>query len=356
MKEHIISLLGKYLPGQLKQRGKWVVCKCPFHKDGQEAHPSFGVNIEDGGFNCYSCHEKGDIARLLSLLGASRQTIDEELKDIAEELKQVKESNEIKSKHYFSGLDPFRTIRPIPEVILGVYQWAPTALLDKGFNQKLLEEMEIGYDKINERVTYPLRDAYGTLAGISGGAVRKDQFPKYKVYQGGKTVGTRWVTGDFGEWFDKEHPNYTLMNHTMLWNYHNVFDRLMGLSRKEPIYLVEGFKACLWMIQSGFENTVACMGSSLSEHQQRLLHRFTTIVLCFDNDDAGRKATVKSGKLLWEPFYGRIKVLQYPLDHNNTQPDDYPPEQLQQMVQQAKQYVRPADPPRRQQKYLLGDP
>jgi DNA primase len=119
----------------------------------------------------------------------------------------------------------------------------------------------------------------------------------------------------------------------------------------DTVYIVEGFKACLWMIQAGFKNTVAAMGSYLSERQQRLIHRLGgNVVLCFDNDEAGRRATQQVGNLLWRPMYGRVKVLRYPAHHNKTQPDDYPLEQLREMVLSSTQFVTQG--PLRRQQYI----
>lgn len=350
MREHILALLGKYMDGPFKHSGPNIVCRCPFHKGGKEQSPSFGVNVEKGVFNCFSCHEAGDLRRLLKLLNVSRATIDAEISVIAPELDRQKEIHQAKLTNFFAEEDPFKAPYVLPEVLLGVYEWMPLKLTEKGFDPAILKDMEIGFDKVNNRITYPIRDMYGSLAGISGGAISETQIPKYKIYQGGHLEGTRWVPGDFGKWFDEQHPGFRFENHHFLWNYDRVFPRVIEMSdADDTIYVVEGFKACLWMIQAGFRNTVAVMGSYLSERQQRMLHRFGgTVVLCFDNDEAGRKATQQVGRLLWKPLYGRVKTLPYPIHHNKTQPDDYPIPELVTMVQSAAQYVHQQIPLRRQ--------
>lgn len=340
MRDHIIALVGRYMPGPFKPSGSNIVCKCPFHKGGQERSPSFGINVQKGVFNCFTCHEAGDLRRLLKLLGAPRATIDAELSVIAPELEHQKELHKAQLQHFFTSNDPFKAEYVLPEVILGVFEWMPTSLAEKGFSPQLMQDMEVGFDKENNRITYPLRDMYGNLAGFSGGATLQGQWPKYKVYQGGTKRNGKWETGDFGEWFDQQHPGYRCENHDFLWNWDRVYPRALMSDVDDTVYIVEGFKACLWMIQAGFKNTVASMGSYLSERQQRMIHRLGgTIVLCFDNDDAGRRATQQVGRLLWRPMYGRIKTLQYPANHFKTQPDDYPVEQLHQMVMSAAQFT-----------------
>jgi DNA primase len=354
MREHIIALVSQYLPGPFKASGSNIVCKCPFHKGGNETSPSFGINLEKGVFNCFSCHESGDIRRLLRLMGASRETIDAELKSIQPELDRARELHGKVQENFFREKDPFKTEYTLPEVILGVYDWMPTKLAEKGFDPALLQDMEIGFDRMNNRIMYPIRDMYGNLAGFSGGATLPEQFPKYKVYQGGSKKGSLWSPADFGSWFDEQHPGYRFENHHFLWNFNRVFPRAISMSEgADTVFIVEGFKACLWMIQAGFKNTVALMGSAISDRQQRMLHRLGgDIVLCLDNDDAGRKATERIGNLLWEPMFGRVFVMPYPEQHRfeKTQPDDYPFSVLHQLMQSAVPFV-PKPSPRGQTKY-----
>jgi DNA primase len=100
------------------------------------------------------------------------------------------------------------------------------------------------------------------------------------------------------------------------------------------VFIVEGFKACMWMLQAGYKDTVALMGSYISDRQQMMLHRLSTnIVLFLDNDKAGREAAVWVGELLFKPMRGRITVVQYPQEDEDTQPDDYLPDGIHQMVQ-----------------------
>jgi len=130
-----------------------------------------------------------------------------------------------------------------------------------------------------------------------------------------------------------------------LWNYNRVYPRLLGVSDPNvTVYIVEGFKACLWMLQAGYMNTVALMGSYISDRQQMMLHRVNAnVVLFLDNDKAGREAAVWVGELLWKPMHGKVSVVQYPKEDVDTQPDDYLVEGIHQMVSQPisfNQYVQ----------------
>lgn len=339
MRDQILALLTKYLPGPFRASGgSNILTKCPWHKDGNEGTPSFSVNLEKAIYHCFTCHEAGDIRRLLKLLGVSRSTVDSELVIIQPLLDKNRELLKVEKLNFFSETDPFKADYILPEVILGVFDWMPLKLVEDSFNPLLLQDMEIGYDRTNSRITFPLRDLYGNLAGFSAGTTIQDHWPKYKVYQGKRQgLNGQWYPGDYGDWFDVQFPGYTCENHDFLWNYDRVYPRILSIADSNSVvYVVEGFKACLWLIQNGYPNTVALMGSYISERQQQMLHRLgCNLVLCLDNDEAGHKGTARIGGLLWKPMYGKIKVMPYPEGDTKTQPDDYEPELLHKMIESS---------------------
>jgi DNA primase len=340
-----MALLQRHLPGPFKPTGgSNILTRCPFHKDGEEKRPSFSVNIDLGVFHCFTCHEAGNLKQLLRSLNVSRFLIDEELKILRPLISKSFERLRREKQYAFVHKDPFEADFVLPEALLGVYEFMPTQLVGKGFSPDVLYSLEIGFDRTNQRITYPLRDLYGNLAGISGGATLPDQFPKYKVYQGKRktTDGSRWIGSDFGTWFDDEFPNYRCENHDFLWNFHQVYPRVVGMSDPSVrVYVTEGFKAAMWLIQHGYLNTTALMGSYISARQQQMLHRLgCTVVLCLDNDEAGRRATFNVGDLLWRPLYGRVEVMNYPHELDNSQPDDHPKEVLDHMLGNTISFVQ----------------
>lgn len=347
MRDQVFATIQRHMAGPFRPVGGGnVLTKCPFHKGGQEYKPSFSINLEKAVFHCFTCHVAGPIGYLLHLLGIPRELIDNELSVIRPLLERNAETIRLEKQNFFKQNDPFKSDYTLPESILGVYEWAPTQLIERGFSEVLLKDLEIGFDRNGERIMYPLRDLYGNLAGFSGGASRPDQQPKYSVYQGRRKVNGRFVPSDFGPWFDEQFPDYRCENHDFLWNYHRVYPRILSMGMSDPnatVVIVEGFKACMWMLQAGFINTVALMGSYISDRQQMMLHRLNAnIVLFLDNDKAGREAAVWVGEHLWKPMKGRVSVVTYPPEdeQDNTQPDDYEPEGLIQMVQERMPFQR----------------
>lgn len=340
MQEAILSLLQRHLTGQLRPSGgSNVLTKCPFHKGGQERRPSFSVNIEKGVFQCFTCQERGTIPWMLHLLGLSKDEIAVETAIIKPVLDRNRELHKIEKENAFSNRDPFVTKSTLPEAILGIYDWEPP--LPEQFDRSILRSLEVGFDHRLQRITFPLRDMYGTLAGISGRATREGQIPRYQVYQGGRRdLSGRWIPGHFGDWFDQEYPGYVCENHDFLWNYHRIWQRLISMTDPSvTLIVVEGFKAAIWLIQNGFWNTVALMGSYISDRQQAMIHRFGgTVILMLDNDVAGRRAMCRVGDLLWEPMKGKIRVASYPPMDVETQPDSYGLDGLQHILGKSMQF------------------
>jgi len=244
--------------------------------------------------------------------------------------------------------DPLQGAPVLPESVLAPYEQAPADLLEAGFEKSVLRMLGIGFDRAHHRTTYPIRDGYGNLLGVSGRQVVGGG-SRYRVYRGGylRDDGER-VDGDFGPEFDQMFPGYELKSHEHLWNAHNVLDRLAQSQRSEPLILVEGFKAAIWLIQHGYHNVVALMGSSLGFSPLLILGVLGAycpeFVLFLDNDAAGVTATERVGQTLLRNGYPTLVAaypdLGFPRTRVN-QPDDMREPGLQQaLVQERKGFSR----------------
>ena len=336
MKQKILSLVERYLGRGHFSGEENISVPCPFHstKDGTP----FSINVTNGVWQCFSCHVAGPLHKLLHGLGLPRHVIDAELKDIRGELEANRIALERKKKYQWQAKDPFMAETVLPETLLKPYEWCPLNLVNSGFSADWLQWLDIGFDRANNRVMYPIRDVYGNLAGMSGGAVIAGTHPKYRVYQGqhidpisGKTVGS-----DYGPWFDETFPEYKFHNHHYLWNFDQVYPRLFFGKGEQTLIITEGFKACMWLLQHGWANTVALMGSSMSDHQRNLIHRVSSKVILFlDNDQAGQEATIDIARELRQVSTG-VRIAHYPAD--TKQPDDLLPEELTASIQGSLTY------------------
>ena len=113
---------------------------------------------------------------------------------------------------------------------------------------------------------------------------------------------------------DKSEPKYMNSSETPVYSKRRV---LYGLnlakkSKRPNIILCEGNLDIVTLHQAGFDNAVASMGTALTVEQTRLLSRFTKeLVLCYDNDNAGKIATERALQILNGSEFS-VKVLQLP--------------------------------------------
>ena len=320
----IVSIVSRYV--KLEQKGKNFWGCCPFHS---EKTPSFSVNPE-GFYHCFGCKEGGDVIRFIEKM-ESCEFIDA-VKLLAEnakmEMPTLEQNNEIALKkkkrdrlllaldlafkHYKDNLylksakvaQDYVKLRGFTRHELEDFQigysssWTdmPTYLKSKGISEQEMIEAGICqsknghvYDVLANRLVFPIFNSFNECIGFSARALQKTELAKYKntaetpVFFKGKVV--------FGINLIKKLKNTT------------------GLSN---IIIVEGQIDVICMHRAGFKNTVACMGTALTTDHAKELKRFTNdIILCFDGDGAGVKATLRSIDILREAGHN-VKVVSLP--------------------------------------------
>jgi DNA primase len=283
---------------------------CPFHQESTEG--AFYMNLDNGLFICHSCRTSGNLFTFLKEVGApSRKR--EAILDLVKDQLADRPKKKAEPRDFFKGL------MPLNESILGVFDFCPTSLLDAGFEKKVLAAHDIGFDKDYQRITFPIRNHLGVLYGISGRTVTGDN-PRYLFY---KEVDLLRLSAHY--------RGYDFQKSQFLWNMHRVYSPAFH-GDVDRIYIVEGFKAALWMIQNGAWNTVALMGTYLSAVQQRLLQRTACeLVLFLDNTVDAQKGVFEAGERLRRSNH--VAVCRYPRDQDDgAQPDDLPPETITEVI------------------------
>lgn len=272
------ELCSNYLR-KVKQTGdSYIMACCPFH---DEEHPSFAINLDLGFFLCHACQERGGLRKLLKQLGISDVHIEKEFQffiDAAEKAWQTALPKDPR-------INQIGKQEPLPEALLGFFNYCPVDLEEAGFTEKTLKHFEVGVDEYHRRITFPLRDMYGHLVGISGRAVDKNVYSRYKVYD--------------DEYVHFGLPKRNTIKKEILWHSHEVFPALHLSKTKKDLIITEGYKACMWVWQLGFQNVVAISGSSLSEEHAYVIERLgVRTFLLLDNNKAGRKGTDIAAQLL----------------------------------------------------------
>lgn len=150
-------------------------------------------------------------------------------------------------------------------------------LLSRGYSEQelldagLLIQREDGgtYDRFRDRLMFPIFDASGKVIGFGARALG-DLQPKY-------------LNSPQSRVFDKSHVLY------------GIHRAKTAARRADRIILVEGYTDVIQAHQNGWENVVAPMGTSLTEHHARIISRITrNIYLALDPDEAGVAAAMKT--------------------------------------------------------------
>jgi DNA primase len=292
----------------LKKSGRGFTGLCPFHN---EKTPSFHVNPDTRSYKCFGCGESGDIFTILEKIDGL--TPAEALKTLAERAgvelasrrdpaEQEREKRLLAANdtaHFYfrqalrgteQGKEVSRYLAErgiLPESIdkfgLG---YAPDSwdgligyLRKKGYSDEevvaagLVGRSDRGlFDWFRHRLIVPIKDGRGRIIAFGGRAMRADQRGKYVNSQG--TV-----------LFNKSATLYAL-------------DAARTAIRKQnAAVIVEGYFDAIALHQAGFENTVASMGTALTEEQYHVLDalRIERAIVAFDGDAAGQSSAERRG-------------------------------------------------------------
>ena len=311
----IVDVIGEFVA--LKKAGKEFKANCPFH---EERTPSFHVVPDKGFFKCFGCGQSGDVFKFLM----ERQGMDfvEAVKHVAGragvEVREVKRSAEADdpnrplyainafaqdwfrecltdpdggaaARTYLDG----REISPEVAERFGV-GYAPddwealrSAAGKHGLEDDLMLEAGLlntsdrkkdPYDRFRGRIMFPIESISGRVIAFGGRDFQSDQADAPKYLNSPETPIYRKGENLYG----------------LSWARHAV-------RREECALLVEGYMDVVSLAAHGFDNTVAALGTALTSEQARLLARYTKrVLLLFDSDAAGLRATFRAGDTLLE--------------------------------------------------------
>jgi DNA primase len=298
--------------------GKNINGACPFHHETSEG--AFYMSTETGLWICHGCQARGSLPAFLKEIGAPARMRTVVMDQIGPTLLR-------KERPKLARKDQFKNHMPLNEGLLGIFDFCPTDLVEAGFDKEVLKAHEVGFDKEAMRITFPIRNHLGVLMGVAGRTVIGEK-PRYKIYKEEDLVR-----------FSDKYKGYDFHKKNFLWNFHNVYpDAFHGELNR--IYVVEGYKAALWLIQHGYPSAVALMGTYLSEMQRALLQRLAAdIYVLLDNTDLAREGAYDAGKRLRAG--NRVLVCEYPEEcFGGEQPDDLTAEELTATIETAVSFNR----------------
>ena len=267
---------------------------------------AFIWNSSNGWFCCFRCNERGAVGKLMKHLQFSSYSID------------------IASKQFVNKTQPRRvkTTRDIdeypilPEYILKMYE-TERRLLPDTFTMETQKEFEIGFDKVDSRITFPVRDFMGNLIAVSGRATLGWQTPRYRTYQFALVPGYSPQNRQHLYLFDQVYPKYFFSP-----NYNGI------------TVIVEGFKAALWCHQNGYD-TVAVQGSQITVHQMNWISKIGGEKVVLLDNEVGKhmqdsESKSESMNMLMRLLKNKNKasIARYPENSQDLSPDDLDPDKL----------------------------
>ncbi len=319
----IVAIIGDYV--DLKKSGNSYKGLCPFHN---EKTPSFTVDDRKQLFHCFGCGEGGDVVSFimhkegLSYIDAMKYLANKA--GIKLDDKSTKE-NKILNRFYDINKDimmyfyknlltdkagqiylknrGFRS-NIVNTFMLGFaknswddllnYVKKKDYLLDDIENLGLIKKSQNGkyYDKYRNRLIFPIINHYGKVIGFGGRSI-DSTMPKY-------------LNSPESQVFKKRYNLYGL----------NIFKK----QANKDIILVEGYMDVIGLNNQGIDQAVASLGTSLTSDQAKLLKRYAkNVYICYDEDNAGIKATDRAIEILLdEGIKPNIISLEKGLD-----PDDF---------------------------------
>lgn len=323
-----------------RNNGDNIQTNCPFHKNGQERKPSFGVNGEIDKCHCFACGWAGTIEEMISELYGyqddgkfgkrwlikrfntveieTRPNIMEGFKNdnntlyssiydrinrrsdriLCWKTRKIMEGFHGRNNNNFTNMDiidanssvsmleqhtqDVKSYRKytgeITEEELDKYRYIHPYMYERGLTDEIIERFDIGYDRERKEITFPVRDIEGRCVFVAGRSVERKFFRLPKGLNKPLYQGYRFCDGSY-----------------------------------KVAYITESFLNCLTCWK--YDKPAMAMIGTGNQKQYEILNKLPVreYILAFDPDEAGRKATERFKKYV----HGKIiKELVYPDDRD----------------------------------------
>ena len=323
---NIVDVVRDYVP--LVQKGRNYFGVCPFHDDH---NPSMSVSPEKQMFKCFVCGTSGNVFNFVMdyekvsyyeavkiVANKIGITVEVDNINISEKKSPLYDIYDISNKYYQNYLNTlsgkiaknYLKDRSITEDMIKHFQigLSPTdnsltkLLINKKIEKEDILKSGISYKNENNifdiyrnRIMFPLWDLNGQVVGFSG-----------RIYDDSDT--SKYINTMETDIFKKG---------KLLYNYHNAKE---SARKEKSVIVVEGFMDVIRLYSIGVNNVVATMGTAITKEQASLIRKLSSnIILMFDGDDAGGKATDSAIEEL-SGTDGVIKVIRL---EENLDPDEY---------------------------------
>lgn len=333
---NIADIIGQFVA--LRKSGSNLMGLCPFH---DENSPSFSVNEDRQLFKCFGCGKGGNVFTFMMEL--ENLTYPEAILKVAdmsgiEISDQYKQSNSQKPKMNSTETKLIEMHEKSTEVYHHILmntelgQKALDYLHDRGLTDETIKYYQIGFapnnnvinrflveqkfeyqdmrksglfleddegklrDRFFNRIMFPIKNEFGSIIGFSGRVLNKEDST------------AKYLNSPETDIFNKRDVLFNLSN------------AKAAIRKNDAVILFEGFMDVISAYQSGIENGIASMGTSLTNDQIKVINRHcSSVYVCYDGDAAGQNAINRALSLLGNSNL-TLRVIQMP---EGIDPDEY---------------------------------
>ncbi|MBI2691517.1 MAG: DNA primase [Solirubrobacterales bacterium] len=324
----IVDLVNHYT--DLRRNGSQYMGRCPFHEDNS---PSFSVNPSDKVYHCFGCGVGGDVFKFvqekegLDFAASIEYLADQFNVELEyEELDPKAQERQKERERLFELLE--RATKFYERTLADSDEAAPAReyLASRGFSPEVLAKFRVGYspkawdklfvpalrqgfterelmdaglvqhnrernqifDRFRGRIMFPLADKKGIVRGFGARGMRDSDKPKY-------------LNSADGPAYHKGSQIFAI-NHAR-----------RPAAAKKRVIAVEGYADVLALHDAGFEESVAVMGTAMTEQQAAELSRMASrVYLALDADEPGRRAALRAAEVLGAHRDTETLVIQVP--------------------------------------------
>ena len=306
----ILDVVSRYVPLKKKGGDHWGCC--PFHN---EKTPSFHVNRERQIYKCFGCGEGGGVInfmmkienlpyidavhKLADLCGMQVPEDNDADRETAQRRKRLLALNKDAARYYYNTLMSDKgaeartyllqkramTPQTVTRFGLGYaddsWDGLILAMKQKGYTERELVDARLAnrgkngglYCFFRDRIMFPVIDIRGDVVAFGSRVLRGD---------GG---GRKYMNSPDTPVYNKSRVLYAM--------------NLAKQTKADKFILCEGNVDVIALHQAGFDSAVASCGTAFTAEQAKLLSKYTKeVVICYDADAAGQKATEKAIDIL----------------------------------------------------------